>query len=166
MTPEQQKEYAAKIDALVAEHGIAVQFVFGEGGEVPFTYSVGRAEKGKSELLVNSLPFDAAKYLVNEMNRILDERGTEPAHGEIIDLGHIKVRFDLAPGAENTHVFQAKARLARALNLPDNKPTPPFETYQIVWPDTEGNFPDDAGYAADKFPQPLYSKQYPPKHNS
>ncbi|MBS7671593.1 DUF4262 domain-containing protein [Croceicoccus gelatinilyticus] len=166
MTPKQQKEYAAKIDALVAKHGIAVQFVFGERGEVPFTYSVGRAEKGKSELLVNSLPFDAAQYLVNEMVRILDERGTEPTHGEIIDLGHIKVRFDLAPGAEKTHAFQAVARLARALKLPDDRPTPPFETYQIVWPDKEGRFPDDAGYAADKFPQPLYSQQHPPKQSS
>lgn len=51
MDPDFMKNYEAKIDAMIAEHGQAVQAVFGNEEEHAFAYSVGRAEQGKAELI-------------------------------------------------------------------------------------------------------------------
>lgn len=158
------QEYLNKLDGLIDKFGHAVQGVFGDETSLPFSYSVGRIERDAPEFLVFSLPQDAAMWLINEIVEAYPV-GSTISPGQIHDLGHIKVRFDLAEGAENTHLFQAASRLERQIARKLAKRPPVITIYQIVWPDKQGKFPDEVGYDLEKFPQPLYAMINPPAHN-
>jgi len=152
-------EYQKKIDAIISQKGHAVQVTAQQDG-LPFMYTIGRAEKGLDEFIMfGPIPAATMQSIINGICSEFDKAGHRAEHGEIFSNANQNFRIDLAAGADQTHMNFARARL-ESIGKPAS-----FDPFQIVWPDTQGRFPDEEGYET-KFVQPLYMREHPPKFNA
>ncbi len=152
-------DYLKKLDTIIKRSGHAVQLT-AQGDGLPFMYTIGRAEKGLDEFIMfGALPPDTMRSIINGICNEFDQAGHTAEHGEIFSNEGQRFRIDLAAGADQTHMNFARARLESVGKSAS------FDPFQIIWPDTQGRFPDDEGYET-KFVQPLYMRENPPKFNA
>lgn len=138
---------AERIDALVAEYGLAVVSVFPdmERGLPPMSYSVGMADAGLPELVMTGIEARGSMVIINTIAAELRQRGADPAEGELLSDGIIaggfQARFRQLSQAEiAANLFAASAR-AEAYDLP------PIRAFQIVYQDESHRWPEDRGYS-------------------
>ncbi|HKD98541.1 MAG TPA: DUF4262 domain-containing protein [Micromonosporaceae bacterium] len=110
-----------------------------------FSYTVGLTEHGFPEFMIAGLPPEIAKRLLNDMGGRVFDRAERFAHGQrVTDLirGYDAVVVagdpleEMAPGVAY-HLYGRTVRVQ-----------------QIVWPDQDGRFPWDAGWAYPPDAQP------------
>lgn len=139
-------DYLSKktMDDIIA-HGHQVRWVFGEGPD--FGYTIGRSVKDRPELLITG-PLDprVGQWVLNEA-AAMDEKeplyaGQEIPANEL--LNEHPVRIVEVKDLEAAEMFGVTEHFSDATAL------------QIIWPDMEGRFPGDEGFAfADA--QPVFS---------
>jgi hypothetical protein len=141
----------------IAEHGWAVQAVFGEGDEPPFAYTVGlRRFDGHPELLVVGLPEHASSSVLNQLGDRV-RAGARLVAGVIVD--------DLLPGYPlgfvDVYPEASEELLISANDWYQSQDGPPVSALQVVWCDDRARLPWDAGYAPPSAAQPLYGNAPP-----
>jgi hypothetical protein len=136
----------ARLDAGIADLGHMVLAIFpdGERGLPALNYTVGLAEKGLPELVLTGVRAEDARHILNKLVERLDQRGTPPAEGEVVDDllgGGFKLRFRaLSENEVDRNLFLATDRAAR---LGRAAPT----AMQLVYQDESGRWPEDNGYS-------------------
>ena len=143
-----------QIEEHISSHGRAVISVMGDPGNArgyPYAYSIGHADKGNPELMLTSLGGETATYLVNAAAKALEERGWTADPDERIALERVSIRILPADGFE-TEAGEARSRA-------EEKGIEDLRFLQILWPDTEGRFPDEQDYDHDTFPQPIWQHE-------
>lgn len=129
------------IDAVIAEHGWALQAVLGDGPGAPyFTYTIGLFDRLPELLCVGPLPDIAGTTL----NALASRLQLDP------DLAHAGQRIELAgEGVLPTVKLGAVARrwhelyVGRAL---DHHQRDDLEVLQVFAADGDGRFPDEPGF--------------------
>jgi Domain of unknown function (DUF4262) len=113
----------------------------------PFAYTVGLTARGHPELIIAGLDPATAQVLLNDLASRVYDKAVRFTHGQrISDLlaGYDAVVIDgrgtdeLHPGAAYAHYGKDRVVLQ-----------------QIVWPDRDGRFPWNTGYAYPADTQPL-----------
>lgn len=137
-------EYLTGLEELVAEHGFAVQGVFGDTADESFSYTVGMTKAGLPELWIATLDPRMAAQLLNALGA-LQLSSDKPLEGEV-DCGWT------VPFQVRGPVDVEAASVGVALKL---YPHPQLVTVsQVMFPDPAGRFPDDeAGYDFASLPQ-------------
>lgn len=145
MTQPQLDAYLIRVTDLIAEHGWMIQGVFGtENDPTAFSYTVGLTESEKPELFLDTLSPKQSQPILNAAARAVHDGTLVPKHGVIFDIDY-SVRFKWR-GPISTRA--AELGMCHRLYVS-------VEAYQVLWPDTEGRYPDDDGYDAKRFPQRL-----------
>lgn len=122
---------------MIAEHGwlgVGVMPTEKDKGTFPFTYTVGFTELNHPEVIVLGLPPAQAHHILhNVYSRIMD--GEKFADGDKADeiITNFSVSFKALP--------PDGAPLNMARQYYDMEELPAL---QLLWPDAEGYFPDDA----------------------
>lgn len=139
-------EIRAKMTHDILEHGHQVIAV--PDADPPFAYSVGRSIFGKPEFVVTG-PINprVAQFMINEAAKIADTK--EIGNGYVFEpeelISGYPVRV-VEVDPEKNEVYQAKY-----ING-DEWP----RVLQLVWPDMDGNFPDEEGYNS-RLKQPIHA---------
>ena len=106
-----------------------------------FTYSVGNGLAGLPELLVVGL-FDGMQWPLNELSRLMVERGRKFDDGELVSLGEGALPVCLVDAGE-----EVKERYTvQATNFFEGERN--YQVMQVVLPDKDGRFPWQPGCAA------------------
>lgn len=121
--------------AMIAEHGWMVQGVFPTANDpgVGFCYTVGLTVAALPELVISGLPHETAATLLN----LAGERslGAEFKAGDVLDgIAGVPLRVVAAPSAA-VNMARHLYGFGRVVAL------------QLVWPDTAGAYPGDAGWS-------------------
>lgn len=127
---------------LVAEHGWAVVTVPEDEEGPGFAYSVGLAERfGHPEVAISGMPTDLMHRLVNDAADLV-AGGTTLTDGVRTDalLDGYACIVRAAAAANYGEYFGAAERYYGGR---------PFEAVQVFWPDRDGRYPWEAGYASD-----------------
>lgn len=137
--------YLVQVMGIIEAHGWAVQGVFptAEDPGATFTYTVGLTAKGLPELLVYGLNPQVATNLLNMAAQWMIDNERAFATGEPYTgflAGDYVVRF----------IDATTGDLAVARRL-----YPEVRCLQMVWPDRDGRFPWDDGYAIRPDLQPI-----------
>jgi hypothetical protein len=134
--------FMARMRDDIARTGRTVICVFGgEDGELPFAYTIGNylpPQRALPELLVIGTSDGG---FLNQLSRIMIERGAAFANKEIVSLGGdwpVKI-ITANTTAQTTYTVQAGNYHGY-----DNYPV-----QQVLLPDGNGHFPDDPRCAAD-----------------
>jgi hypothetical protein len=138
-------EMDTRMQGYIDQYGWGVQGVFGEKPEEMFHYTVGLHGKGLPELWVGTLAPSQAQPLLNQIARLLVDAGEPPADDQTIDVGW-SIAFRLRGPVDFT---ASEAFTAR--RLAGEEPL----VMQVLWPDSEGRWPDKASAAYDSghYPQ-------------
>ena len=128
------------LNALVAEHGWAVVTVPEDDEGPGFAYSIGLAERyGHPEVAVSGLPPDLLLRLVNDAAALVAGGAVleDGARTDALLIGYAcAVR---AVAADSYGEFLGAAvRFYRGQ---------PFDAVQVFWPDRDGRYPWETGYA-------------------
>lgn len=123
-------DYMHKIHALVEEHGVAIQGVFGEEN---FAYTVGLAGQGLPEFIIFGLPHEVAATLLNLVAAHAKEAPIETGIRNDILEGYPAW---LLPVNDSSEYLTVAALYADVDSV---------AAYQIVFPDMEGRWPWDEG---------------------
>ena len=128
-----------KIEGLVKEAGFANMGIFPtEDSPGPaFTYTVGLAAYGGFEYLMAGLSNDGMGNMMHMVYSKLKENWRPLEEMEVDWLANLPMRFYLM-GAEH------KCNVAR--RFWNSRAEGGFSVYQIVWPDSNGVFPDENGF--------------------
>lgn len=116
---------------------------------VPIAYTVGLTAHGYPELMIVGLDPAISQHLLNDLAARVYDRAERFAHGQrISDLiaGYDAVVVDGAL-TDQLHPGAAIARYGQQVRV-----------QQVVWPDPQGRFPWDAGYAYPSTAQPLIGR--------
>lgn len=113
----------------------------------PFWYSVGRSIFGRPELFVTGgLAPEVGQYIINAVaQRDIDN---PIAAGDLLD--EILEGFQI----KVVEVDPEAAEMNGALNI-----SPEVTAFQLLWPDTNGIFPDSPDYDHAGMPQRMYPKE-------
>ncbi len=137
--------YLDQVQAIVAQHGHAVQIALGDSIIEHFTYTVGLTPKARPELWIGSLSIHQAGSLLNDLVR--NEPPDAFVHGALLGAARwtiaLRIRGPVDMGA-------AQINVATCLY-----PDLPVSCLQLLWPDPAGLYPDNAGYDQAGFPQRL-----------
>jgi hypothetical protein len=139
-------------DGLIARYGWAVTAVLPTPTDpgTPFAYTVGLTERAQPELVIAGLDPLIAQALLNDLaQRVVDDH-THLTHGQRLpDLiaGYDAVLVD-GPITEDLYPGSAIGRYGADR----------VALRQIVWPDRDGRFPWDPGYAYPPQAQPLIGR--------
>ena len=136
-------------DQLIARYGWAVTAVLPTPTDpgTPFAYTVGLTEHAQPELVIAGLDPLIAQTLLNDLAGRVVEHGQRLSHGQRLpDLiaGYDAVIID-GPITDDLYPGTAIARYGA-----DH-----IALRQIVWPDRNGRFPWEPGYAYPPHAQPL-----------
>ncbi len=139
----------AHLAQVIRTHRFAVQYVGAgdEPDEPPFGYTVGLFGLGHPELVVVGVGHDIAHDMLDRIARtVLGGRNLVP--GEVFhdDAGKAVLTVEALPNPGEI-VFSAN----RFYERPDEFSVPAF---QLTWPDADGAFPWDPGYAYPPEVQP------------
>lgn len=136
-----EQHYLAVMAAVIERYGHAVQYVVDDTGtgRSSFAHTVGlHAHPGRGyELAVSGLPPELAVGLLNDLAAALDASHHVP--GEGLDV-HDLLRDGLALRLRKVSRPE-DLTIVRALYAA----TPP--AWQALWPDSDGHYPGDPGYA-------------------
>lgn len=137
-TRERIDAYLDEIRDVIAEHGHAVQGVFGvKEGDIDFAYTVGLCAREQAELIVSGLGCgDQATSFLNYLASMV----LIPGQDLTLDNGYVmKLR----------RVYDAPIGIARqAYGRSD------MVVLQVIWPDDEHRYPGDDDYSGP--PQELW----------
>jgi len=133
------------LDALIHEHGWAVRHVGASAHEAAFSYTVGLSTLGLPEIVTTGMPFGSSHEFLNMVAQEMRD-GLALAHGtrstRFTDSGDISFIH-----VEDTRGLTAvKARYGKVAAL------------QLIWPDSTGAYPWDAGYRNPPEAQPLLGR--------
>lgn len=136
--------------AMIDQHGWMVQGVFptAEDHGPPYCYTVGLTECGLPELCMTGLPPEVARVILNTAASQARDSGEPFYHGQ--RLSHLG------------SLLKNNVTLAVVEGLPSEEGVWPGMAYrfydpfevrlqQLVWPDDEGRFPWDEGFARTQF---------------
>lgn len=142
------EELRAKTLANIMEHGHQVVAV--PEGVDRFAYSQGRCLVDKAEFVVaGPLSPQLMMHMINRAAKIADEE--EVGDGYVFEpdvlLGNHPVRV--------VEVDPKKSRMFQTIYMAEASGDITVRALQLVWPDLNGNFPDDPGYD-QRFVQPIY----------
>lgn len=132
MTPE----FTARLRAILATHGHAIQSVGGDEQTFTFSYSVGLSAGGRKELLTIGLPPHIAQSLLNTLADRLKDLDGIPA--ELTHIATVPVRLREIP----TATLGEPLAVFRLVDLP----VPPT-VIQMIWPCAGGHWPGDRDYS-------------------
>lgn len=132
------------LDGPIKKNGFTFLGVFDPEGKTPmFVYSVGLTGRGWPEvLLVGNMNPKITEIILTDIIKSWEERG-EPLIGDNHDI----IRFaDGTP--QPLRVREASEAAARdyAVQARFYYNTDDIKVVQVMWPDTDGKFPDDQGY--------------------
>lgn len=150
-TVDRMMEVDADEASKIISYGHCVRFVFPTEDDLDghkFWYSVGRVTRGREEYLVTGdLPIRVGQYMVNEAARMVDAGEIEVGKDFPPDtlLGGFPVRVVRVLDPEAAEMFGAIRYVT------DEHP---LVAYQLVWPDTAGNFPGE-GFDT-RYDQPVF----------
>jgi len=136
-----QGSAAAKghMDTLIEKygHGVITTGTEHGGQNITMTYTIGLYERGLPELLVFALPHQVAGMLLNDAVELL-KRGEISLDAPCTQLANLPVAFvEVSPEDAADYIVQANNRADRSLPV-----------WQMVWTDTQGNFPWYAEFEA------------------
>lgn len=147
------KDYIAKLDAIIEKHGYAVQSVMDNPS---MSYTVGLTDLGLPELVMVGVPIPSMQAIINEA--VARMRSTQPfAPGQLqSELANLPLRIDAV------HISQVLGRLYMLIGYEKRRQRQVTElkVLQLVWPDQDGRYPDDSGYAMPLSGQPLLRLPY------
>jgi hypothetical protein len=119
----------------IIEHGHQVRAVF--GGEAFFAYSIGRTVRDRPEILVTGpLPPNVAHWVVNRVAELDDQSPLQPGQELDTVLEGYRVRLVAVRDLDEAQMF----------GVTNNFGTEDTSALQVVWPDSDGHFPDDPEY--------------------
>ena len=144
----------------VKKYGLAVQIIFPtrEDEGPAFMYTVGMTDIGQSEWIVFGLPPEVMLPIINGMFKEIKDGVRDPNAVEISDVASVVFRN------EPVHLSHAKEYAVQTLEYyrgTGKRPT--FK--QLVWPDENGLYPDNAGFSERFKPHQPYLPGYPVKSN-
>lgn len=142
MTDEQKKQYHDKVDENIRKHGYHSTFVL--AGKAPsFCYSTGIYKSfGIPEIFISSLPANLSHQLIkNYVDRFKD--------GESIPLNK---RLEDLTDRFPVYLIEASVDKLTDYVLSSIRfyGTEPYKYLQLVYPDTQGHFPNEEGYDYDQ----------------
>lgn len=147
------EDYIAKLDAIIEKHGYAVQSVMDNPS---MSYTVGLTDLGLPELVMVGVPIPSMQAIINEA--VARMRSTQPfAPGQLqSELANLPLRIDAV------HISQVLGRLYMLIGYEKRRQRQVTElkVLQLVWPDQDGRYPDDSGYAMPLSGQPLLRLPY------
>lgn len=149
MTPE----FTARLRAILAQHGHAIQAVGGDATTFGFSYSVGLSAGGAAkELYTIGLPPSVAQPLLNTLAERL--AGADGVPDQITDVASVPLRLREIPTAS----LDEPLSVFRLVDLPV-----PDTVIQMIWPCAAGHWPGDPGYS-HACPQDPTNLAIPPRH--
>jgi hypothetical protein len=141
MDSPNEREFA-DLERMVDTHGWAIGHVLGNASAAPFSYTVGFTARGWDELLITGLPAVVADVFIRNA---MDEQESSGA---------------FQPG-DRTNALTESGSVA-LIRVYDRRGLPAaermrgdFEALQLVWPDSNDNFPWDIGYRNTPEAQPV-----------
>jgi hypothetical protein len=145
--PWPEDEHDRAILGHIAEHGWSVIGIEDEGGEPPYSFSVGFYRTlGVPELLIMGQKPENAQGLINNAGELM--RGGRRFRTNRRTSGLLE-GYPAVFVAVDPRYYREYVGYARWLYRGDD-----FPMLQLVWPDREGHFPWDEGY-----PAPLFWRQ-------
>jgi len=142
MDANQIKAYHDKVDDTIRRHGYHVTYV-NAGAEPSFCYSTGVYKTfGIPEIFISSLPPNLSGELVEQYVSKFKDIGAVPVNQSIHDLSD---RFPVY--LINTPMHDLKEYVLSSVRFYQGQGC---EYVQLVYPDTAGKFPDEAGYNYDQ----------------
>jgi Domain of unknown function (DUF4262) len=139
-------------DDLIARYGWAVTAVLPTPTDpcTPFAYTVGLTERAQPELVIAGLDPLIAQALLNDLAQRVIDHSAQLTHGQrLTDLiaGYDAALVD-GPITQDLYPGTAIGRYGADR----------VALRQIVWPDRDGRFPWDPGYAYPPQAQPLIGR--------
>ena len=134
----------ADISDLVARHGWGIRHVLPDtaSAQAAFSYTVGLTHRGWSELIITGLPTTVADVFIRNAVDAQTEQGAfRPGDrtDELTESGDV-----VFIAADEVSGMTATTEIVGA-----------FSALQLVWPDSAGHFPWQAGYRNSRASQPL-----------
>lgn len=142
MTEEQIKQYHAKVDENIQKYGYHSTFVFAD--KTPsFCYSTGIFKSfGIPEIFISSLPQNLSNTLIQSYVDKFKDATPVPLNTRLDDLtDRFPVYLIEVPEDKSTDYVLSSIRFYKSN---------PYKYVQLVYPDTNGHFPNDAGYDYDQ----------------
>jgi hypothetical protein len=142
MTDQQIKECHEKVEAAMKEYGYHSTFVFGDSTP-SFCYSTGVYKSfGIPEIFISALPQNLSHELIANYVSKFKDNGSIPLDEKLDDLTD---RFPV-------YLIEASKDMLKDYVLSSLRfyGDEEFEYVQLVYPDTRGHFPNDAGYDYDQ----------------
>ena len=129
-----RQEYVRHLQAIITDHGWAVQFVDGDERRPPYAYTVGLTPLGKPELVVTGIAASRAARLLNDVaTHVL--HASVPAPGEQVPLiGGPLIEF-VAVSQPTVHLVMACELYGAGISA-----------LQVVHADERGHWPWEAEY--------------------
>ena len=137
-----QERAFADFERMVDTHGWAIRHVLGNASAAPFSYTVGLTARGWDELVITGLPADVADVFIRNA---VDEQESSGAF-------HAGDRTDALTDSGSVAFIRVDDR--RGLTAAERM-LGDFEALQLVWPDSNDNFPWDIGYRNPPETQPV-----------
>ncbi|MGV3588357.1 MAG: DUF4262 domain-containing protein [Adhaeribacter sp.] len=142
MTDEQIKEYFEKVDKNIKESGYHLTNIFATSETPSFCYSTGIFKSFNiPEVFISSLPPGLCSEIIENYVEVFKERKEIP----------INERFDLLTNRFPVYLIDVpvsnlKDYVLSSIRIYGNEE---YKYLQVIYPDTQGNFPNDAGYDYD-----------------
>ncbi len=135
-------EYIARLDAMVEEHGVAIQYVGSNGGETSFGYTVGLSLVPHADFILFALTPQLTQGILNDLAFAVLRGGMRFESGDHI---HHVLR-DLPVLLIDVEEPDRYLRLAIPTENPQSG-RKQVRAIQVLTPDGNGRFPGDDGYA-------------------
>lgn len=132
----------AELKRMVEAHGWAIRHVLGDSSTAPYSYTVGLTARGWDELVITGLPADVADVFIRNAVDEQESRGPFRA-------GNCTEALTESGSVAISRVGDRRGLTAAERILGT------FETLQLVWPDSDGHLPWDAGYRNPPEAQPI-----------
>lgn len=142
MTDEQIKEYFEKLEKNIEENGYQLSYI-SSSDSPDFCYSTGIYRTFNiPELFISSLPRGLCSEMVENYVEAFKENKEIPRN-EILNF--LTDRFPVY--LIDVPVPNLKEYVLSSIRIYENED---FTYLQVIYPDTEGNFPNDVGYDYDQ----------------
>jgi hypothetical protein len=133
------------LGALISEYGWAVRHVGGTEQEAPFSYTVGLSTLGLPEIVTTGLPFASSHEFLNMV-------ALETRDGLAVTHGARSTRF-----TDSGDIAFIRVEDTRGLTAVQDR-YGEVVALQLIWPDSTGAYPWDAGYRNPPDAQPLLGR--------
>lgn len=131
--------FLRQLEELIDRAGHAVVCV-PDSKTYPYSYSVGRAEQGKSELAVLGFDEETARHVINMCAADMDRTNIALTDSQVIEVGNLRFKIVEARSFQFLHGAVAKRR-ALAKNCDET-----MTFHQILVPDANNLLQDEEGF--------------------